>query len=301
MRRTPIIIAVLALKVFISVSADIRPHSLAIPRLSKSRTSAHHQLETSHPVDAIWKLRGGDQAALISKASDWVGSLSGPASMISGAVLSNLYQTMRTDAELSVKYGDATYIKVLKKMTKFLLTSAFAMVISCIFFSLITRSMLLALPPNVVSKIRINDSSTPMSVLQEHFEFEYLTCQILMGQGLINWLAAIALTFGIPSPSQTVTVRKMNVFISTVVTCMILVMVSFFNNHLIHYANYPHMLVRWLHIMWRRFIWHWPLLPMTYMIGPVFCLAVYQGIDAFFFKLEDEDGPLTIFGKDVFG
>jgi hypothetical protein len=274
-----------------------RPPSF-LPRSLTKKSTDSSVLAT----DIMFKLRGGDQAAtMVAMAGDWVGSLAGPASIISGAVLSNLYQNMRADAELSVQPGDTALIRTAKKLTKFLLTSAFAMVISCIFFSLITRSMLMALPPAALAKIKVHEQSTPMSVLRENFEFEYLTCQLLIGQGLLNWLASIALTFGIPRANQPVSVRKMNQFISSVVFCMMLVMISFFNNHLIHYPNYLAMLMRWMHIMFRRFIWHYPLLPMAYIIGPIFALTVYRGLDVFLFNSDSEEGFATKLWNDVFG
>ncbi|GKY98881.1 hypothetical protein MPSEU_000844000 [Mayamaea pseudoterrestris] len=286
-----------------SDSTVVRRRLLAFrPQSSLTSTSSDRQ-PTITANSSILELRGGDQSAmLVGKASDWVGSLAGPASMVSGAVLSNLYQIMRADSDLSIKPGDSKMLRIAKKMTKFLLVSAFTMVLSCIFFSLITRSMLMALPPAALAKVHVHDESTPMSVLRENFEFEYLTCQILIGQGLLNWLGSIALTFGIPRPDQPLSVRKMNVFISTVVSCMMLIMVSFFNNHLIHYPNYLAMLWRWSEITWRKFIWHWPLMPMTYIMGPVFLLAVYRGLDAFFLNSDKDDESLADrIVRDVFG
>ena len=289
-RQTHFIVSTIA-ALALAATVSSEPSSV-IPR----RAFRVRPLPTTRFIDSnavatspVLALRGGNQAALVAEASNWVGSLAGPASMISGAVLSNLYQNMRADAELSVKPGDPGALRIIKKLAKFLLASSFAMVISCIFFSLITRSMLMALPPVALNKIYIDETSTPMSVLQQNFEFEYLTCQILMGQGLLNWLASIALTFAIPLPNQPVSVRKMNSFLSTLVICMILVMISFFNNHLLHYSNYAAMLFRWMHIMLRKFVWHWPLLPMAYVIGPAFVLAVYRGLDVFIFNADHED------------
>ncbi|GKY90566.1 hypothetical protein MPSEU_000030300 [Mayamaea pseudoterrestris] len=304
-QRFCLLLCLVLLSCVVGASSDstvLRPRLLAFQPQSLTSTSSDSQ-SILMATSSILNLRGGDQSAmLVGKASDWVGSLAGPASMVSGAVLSNLYQIMRADSDLSIKPGDSKMLRIAKKMTKFLLVSAFTMVLSCIFFSLITRSMLMALPPAALAKVHVHGESTPMSVLRENFEFEYLTCQILIGQGLLNWLGSIALTFGIPRPDQPLSVRKMNVFISTVVSCMMLIMVSFFNNHLIHYPNYLAMLWRWSEITWRKFIWHWPLMPMTYIMGPVFLLAVYRGLDAFFLNSDKDDESLADrIVRDVFG
>lgn len=69
-------------------------------------------------------------------------------------------------------------------------------------------------------------------------------------------------------------IHKMNVFINSYIyPCH----TQFFNNHLAYHSNYAALMCRWIHVLWRKFAWHCPLMPMAYIIGPVMILTVYRG------------------------
>jgi hypothetical protein len=127
---------------------------------------------------------------------------------------------------------------------------------------------------------------TPLELLRENFEFEYLTAQITFLQGLLNWLAAIGLAHILPSSEVTAISPPedaLNRFIACSLGTLILLMISFFNSHLTFYNNYPSMLIRWCDVTYHRFfgvISHSPTTPLSLVLFPLLLTSFYYGYKA---------------------
>lgn len=58
-------------------------------------------------------------------------------------------------------------------------------------------------------------------------------------------------------------------------------MLAFYNNHMNFYANYAHMLMRWFHVIAKRFVFQWPPRPSVVLVVPTFINTMYLGYLAF--------------------
>lgn len=127
---------------------------------------------------------------------------------------------------------------------------------------------------------------TPLELLRENFEFEYLTAQITFLQGLLNWLAAIGLGHILPSTEVTAISPPedaLNRFIACSLGTLILLMISFFNSHLTFYNNYPSMLLRWCEVTYHRYfgvLSHSPTTPLSLVLLPLLLTSFFYGYKA---------------------
>jgi hypothetical protein len=249
---------------------------LASPAASRRTFEQPKTIVTSKNVPtSLVTLRGGAGGGELAKlAYDWCMNLGQPAALVAGAVVATLYENVR-GGELEVRPDDVPYAKYATKMTTFLLMTAFALQIICIFVTTVTGTMLLSRAPfeNTVA-------TTGLGYLREHFEFEYLTCRITFLQGLLNWLGAVALEHTIPREKEGKAALKVNKFIASSILTLIVLLISFYNNHMTFYHNYLHMLWRWTHITFVRYVGHWPPRPMAFAYVPSAIITCVLLVDA---------------------
>jgi hypothetical protein len=216
-------------------------------------------------------LRGGGEE-FIDLAYGWCVNLGAPAALVAGAVIATIYENIR-GGDLEVKRGDTTYVKYAKKLTTFLLMTAFGLQIVSIFVTTVTGTMLLSGDAATLK----TTSTTALGFLREHFEFEYLTSRITFLQGLLNWLGAVALEHTIPRKGEGKAAEKMNRFVASSLLTLILLLVSFYNHHMTFYHNYSHMLSRWLKVSFVRYVGQWPPRPLALLFVPTTLLSLYLG------------------------
>jgi len=108
-----------------------------------------------------------------------------------------------------------------------------------------------------------------------------LTARITFLQGLFNWLVATAMEMAIPKRGEGEAARRMNAFISSSLFSIILLMLSFYNAHMSFYDNYAHMLYVYCKVLFKRFIWTWPIRPMAWLYIPSVIWSVRSGVLAF--------------------
>jgi hypothetical protein len=220
--------------------------------------------KTVVPTSLVTLRGGAGGSELVELAYNWCMSLGQPAALVAGAVVATLYDNIRGAGELEVQPDDALYVKYVRKMTTFLLMTAFALQIICIFVTTVTGTMLLSQVPFENTVV-----TTAMGYLREHFEFEYLTCRITFLQGLLNWLGAVALEHTIPrKEGEGKAATKMNNFIASSILTLIVLLISFYNNHMTFYQNYLHMLWRWAQVAFVRYVGHWPPRPLAFAYVP---------------------------------
>lgn len=177
--------------------------------------------------------------------------------------------------DLEVQERDAGLTKFGKKLTRLLLLSAFALEVISIFVTTVTGTML----KSRTVKFDTTSLNSPLAFLRENFEFEYLTARICFLQGLLNWIAAIGLGHAIPTDESPET-RKLNKFVASFLFTTVLLIVSFYNNHLTFYSNYPEMLVRWVVVMLKDHLL--ALRPLSLLIVPSVAVTCYMGWVALF-------------------
>ena len=120
-----------------------------------------------------------------------------------------------------------------------------------------------------------------MGFLSHNHEFEYLTSRVTFLQGLLNWLAAVALEVAIPKKGEGVAARKLNRFIASSLVSIILMIISFYNGHMTFYENYSEMLLRYAVVTLKRFFWRWPVRPMSFLSLPALIYTTILGWKAF--------------------
>ena len=236
------------------------------------------------PCSVAWlvatTLRGGQVSddTLAAEAFDWCAQLGAPATLVAGAVLATLSQTRN---ELIPHKNDRTWIRVAKKGCRTLLLSSFALEVFCIFVTTVTGTMLLSHGDSPAGAHAGIHYHSPMGFLSHNHEFEYLTSRVTFLQGLLNWLAAVALEVFIPKLGEGVAARKMNLFISSSLISMIIMIIKLYNDHMTFYHNYGEMLWRYLKVTWLRYFWNWPMRPLSVVAIPWIFLSLVLGWQAF--------------------
>lgn len=257
----------------LATSSNQRPSFLP-PRGSSARFS--------HPsapfVVQGLVLRGGGQVELLQEAASWCNDLGAPSALVAGAVVATLYETAHS-GNMEIQPDDSRLVAMGKKVTRFLLLSAFALETISIFVTSVTGTMLLSRPIASLPAPEVTESTTTLEFLRNNFEFEYLTARICFLQGLLNWLAAIGLDHAIPT-GETPETRKVNIFVASSLLTTILIMLAFYNRHLTFYTNYLDMLHDWFSLLVKRFVWS-PK-PMALLVWPSLLLTLYSGYLALF-------------------
>lgn len=236
-----------------------------------------HSLTSATTIETLVNLRGGGGGgnnaadAFVDDAYDWCINLGAPAALIAGAVLATLYENIR-GGTLELHKGDTTYIMIAKKTTHFLFLSAFALQIVAIFVTTVTGTLLRARDFSTVTTA----ANTALEFLRENFEFEYLTSRLSFLQGLLNWLAGVALEHTIPRKGEGQAAQKMDQFVAVSLATLIVLLLSFYNLHLTFYDNYFKMSLRWFHVMTGKFMGKFR--PMMLLYFPGIMLSLYKGI-----------------------
>jgi hypothetical protein len=259
---------------------------------------------------SVWNVRGGsgsvvaaaaanvavDYEHLIEGAYSWCCNLGAPSALVAGAVVATLYDNMHS-GDLELADRDSKWVQLGKKLTRLLLLSAFMMETLSIFVTTVTGTMLLS---QTVDQMSLSDAfiETPLEFLKEHFEFEFLTARIMFLQGLLNWLAAIALGHLLPSNKEgdvdTPTEIALNRFIACSIGTLIVLMVSFYNNHATFYPNYSTIVARWIYVMMHGRvvgIGTWPPQPLSLVLIPSFAACFYWAYHALW---PSETTPSTV-------
>lgn len=230
-------------------------------------------------------LRGGSTSLSVDElanlACEWCFHLGAPAALVAGATVATLYENIRGGA-LDVSHDDTPYIRYAKKVAHVLLLSAFGLQITSIFVTTVTGTMLIERDWDTVT----TTATTGLGFMREHLEFEYLTARISFLQGLLNWLAGVAVEHTIPRPGQGTAARQMDQFVASSLGTLLIMLLAFYNSHCHFYHNYLHMLVRWKITFFQRFVRS--LRSTTYLLVPMLCLSIVTGIRVIRAK---EDGP----------
>jgi hypothetical protein len=250
------------------------------PLLVKQTTATPPHLRNENIIRAL-KIRGGESPnspEMIESAFGWCSNLGAPAALVAGAVLATLAETRQ---DLSPKKSESHTLRTTKKLTRFLLLSAFALEMVSIFCTTVTGTMLLSMGDRRDHTWDHVEYKSPLGYLRHNYEFEYLTARISFLQGLFNWLFATALEVSIPKEGEGASARRMNWFISAALINLIFLMLAFYNTHMTFYHNYGHMLLVYGHEALKRFFGQWPPPPMSYLYAPAFIVTFVTGFKAF--------------------
>lgn len=93
-------------------------------------------------LQRVSTIRGGafgdwDASELVSSSNDWCVNLGAPAALVAGAVIASIYEFDKEE-NLELSKNDGKVITLLKKLTKILLVSAFALEVLSIFVTTVT-------------------------------------------------------------------------------------------------------------------------------------------------------------------
>jgi hypothetical protein len=239
----------------------------------------------------------GGVADIVVSAYDWCINLGNPSALVAGAVVATLYENMNSGIlDVNMK-NDTKLVRFGKRLTRVLLLSAFALEVISIFVTTVTGTVLLSRTLDFMDDVvPIGAYTTPLQFLRENFEFEFLTARLTFLQGLMNWLAAIGIGHLVPhynsdtevddtgdgrSRHPTLVGRAMNKFIGCAMFSCISVMVAFYNTHMEYYQNIGHMWLRWGQLLFQKYVFKFPILPMLFVYVPCIAATVYFGIQAF--------------------
>jgi hypothetical protein len=176
---------------------------------------------------------------LVSGAVNWVISLASPTALVAGTILSTLPDSRRI---ADVESSDKTWVVLAKKSTLLLLYTAFGLQVLSLFSTVVTTSMLLG--NGYTTAQRWKGGPSPLTFLLENYELEFLTIFVTFLQGIVNWIAAIAMEHIIPKKGDNVAARKMNRLVGSSLFMVIIYMLAMVNNRAAHYGNYFNMVKR---------------------------------------------------------
>ncbi len=147
----------------------------------------------------------------------------------------------------------ADFLKTTKKDTKLwarftkraahiLLISAFALSVFSIFATTVTGTMLKSLGDRDIAE-EYEETISPMGFLHKNLPFEFLISRFSFLQGLLHWIAGLALMYiGNAPAAGGKASTKMFYFIGTSLMSALLLMIAFLNKHMNFYASYLHMI-----------------------------------------------------------
>mmetsp|Transcript_34390 Transcript_34390/g.34971 ORF Transcript_34390/g.34971 Transcript_34390/m.34971 type:complete len:318 (+) Transcript_34390:43-996(+) len=189
-----------------------------------------------------------DDTSTAFDAWEWTSNMGAPAALIATAVLVTLSETR---LETIPKKSDKPWIRFMKRLMRLLLMSSFAFEVTSIFVGNMTGSMLLGHGSQPSPKKLVGYGS-PLRLLYHHYEFEYLFTQISFLQGLIHWLGAVIVELLLPKPTETMSARRMNKCLASWLVTLVLIIISFYNNHINFYSDYATMLRRFFVLLLKR-------------------------------------------------
>ena len=126
-------------------------------------------------------------------------------------MLVTLYETRE---EYTPKSTDKRWVQIAKLLYRFLLATSFGLEVVSIFVATVTGSVLLG-HGEVTAKAATAGYTSCLALLHHHHEFNYLTIQIGFLQGLLHWLASVALELSIPRDCESKSAKRMNVFLES--------------------------------------------------------------------------------------
>ncbi len=238
------------------------------------RSLSSHFTNRIDSISTLQTLRGGgdvDIDELVGDAYDWCNNLGAPAALVAGAVIATLYENIR-GGQLELHKGDTPYIMAAKKLTNMLFLSAFAMQIVSIFVTTVLGGVLRSYDFSTTK----STATSGLAFLKENYEFEFLTTRLSFLQGLLNWLAGVAVEYTIPRKGEGQAAKKMDHFVAISLATLIILLLSFYNSHLTFYDNYFHMLRRWLHVTAVKYFESFR--PMMILYIPGILLACHAGV-----------------------
>lgn len=206
-----------------------------------------------------------DATSTAFDAWEWTNAIGAPAALVAGAVLVTLSETRESTAPLK---GDKPRVRCLKRSMRFLLASSFALEVVSIFTATMTGSVLLGHSSQQVAKKMVGYEAG-LQLMHHHHEFEYLTIQICFLQGLLNWLASVAVDFLLPKEHETRSARRLNKSLAAWSTTLMVWMLAFYNHHLSFYSDYFHMLVRFGQLFVQRYVLERPIRPLMLVYIPL--------------------------------
>ena len=218
-----------------------------------------------------------DNTDMAFSAWEWTNGLGAPAALIAGAVLVTLLETRE---EYTPKASDTKKIRIGKLLYRFLLASSFGLEVVSIFVATVTGSALLG-HGEVTSKVSTVGYRSCLALLHHHHELNYLTIQIGFLQGLLHWLASVALELSIPRDVEPESARRMNLFLASCLGSLCVWILAFYNHHLNFYSDYATMLRRFVVLFYRRYIWTKPFRPLSLVYIPSFMISLILGWRAF--------------------
>ena len=203
-------------------------------------------------------LRGGaiTEINAISGACSWMTGIRTPATLVAGSALSSF---LAFSHELKMDPTDTFVTKTLKRFCLVLLFSSFFLEVFCIFASTVTSTWLMAFgSENTPTLQGINPMATSaISFLERELEFEFVTMRLFFIQGLLGWLTGVAVRFLLPClKSETARAdRELAKFYSRGLVTLVLMMLHYFQRHIVFYPTYAHMVARFFVLGAKRF---WP-------------------------------------------
>lgn len=263
-----------------------KAHTRNTPQKRRSANTA------AGPPRLLQSLRGGGAAEapigagspyggeLLELAYEWCLGLGAPSALVAGVVVATLHENIHQGDLVVSPKDDSRTTQLCKKATHLLLLSAFALETISIFVTTVTATMLLSQDSS------IELATSPMRHLWLNHEFEYLTSRITFLQGLLHWLAALALNHMFPTtpPANGKTPSSVSAF-NNCVACslfmVIVLMVSFYNDHMTFaYANYGSMLRRWARLLLDTYFLVERRRPLSFFLLPLLVSSIYWGCRA---------------------
>ena len=256
-------------------------HRLPIPSGYRDDGTNIHTSTTLYAFPGLGKIELAgllyDSTSTAFDAWEWTACLGAPAALVAGAVLVTLSETRE---DMAPRKTDKKWTRIAKQVTRFLLMSSFALEVVSIFVSTVTGTVLLSHGEVAAAGATVGYAS-PLGLLHNHHEFEYLTITVAFLQGLFHWLAAAALEIIIPKPGEGLSSKRMNKCLASCLATLCFWILAFYNHHLTFYGDYFGMVRRVLCLFTKSFLLNWPPRFMAFFYVPSFCMSLWFAWKAF--------------------
>ena len=120
------------------------------------------------------------------------------------------------------------------------------------------------------------ETISPMGFLHKNLPFEFLISRFSFLQGLLHWIAGVALMYigNAPGAGGKAT-TWMRYFIGTSLLSTLLLMISFLNKHMNFYVSYFHMIADFHVKFFQQYFLCTPVRPMAWLALGVYLSSCY--------------------------
>merc|ERR1712167_184593 len=164
--------------------------------------------------------------------------------------------------------GEPEWAAKARKTALIMLAVAFTSEIAVVFIGTVSGTWLLGSAGAAKNVGNFKPTAVDsIALLTREMPFEYAAVRVGFFNGLLNWLGAMGLLLSIPATDDP-NDKAIAAGIGSMIGGVLIMMIAFFNKHLVKYDNYFNMIADLGRMAWMRYVWQWPprVLPLIAVV-----------------------------------